>query len=120
MPRAHRACPTPVPCSPGPCRRPRSCATSCATQAHVFRPPGKPNGLALGGLGLAVVLADHNHSAAFALALKQPVIALEDAGHDLRREPRIAEADPLGADADRHGTDDAYRRRCVSVIREPP
>ncbi len=49
--------------------------------------------------------------AAFALALKQPVIALEDAGHDLRREPRVAEADPLGADADRHGTDDACRRR---------
>ena len=33
-------------------------------------PPSEPNGLALRGLRLAVVLADHDHGAAFALALE--------------------------------------------------
>jgi hypothetical protein len=31
---------------------------------------------------------------------EQPVIALENSGDDLCREPRVAEADPLGPEAD--------------------
>src|SRR5882757_7654953 len=41
------------------------------------------------------------------------MIALEDAGDDLRSEPRVAETDPLGADADRHRTCEADRRDCA-------
>src|SRR4029079_3954576 len=98
---ARRACRRLLPRSPEQYRRLRSCASSGATQAHVFRPPRESNSLALGGLWRSVVLAGHDRRATFVLALEHPVIALENSGDDLRREPRVTETDPLGAHADR-------------------
>src|ERR1700691_6644751 len=109
MARAHPARPRQL---AEPCARPRSCGASGA-QAHVIRLPGKANGVAFGGLRLAVVLADHDRWTGFGLALEQPMIALEDAGDDLRVEPRVPEADALGTDADGHRT--AKPGRCRST-----
>src|SRR3954471_12815549 len=89
-------------------RRKRSCD---APHAHVLRPPGEVNGLAFDRLRSAVILADYGRRATFALALEQPVIALEDAGDDLCAEACVAKVDPLGANANGDGPAAPDRRR---------
>ncbi len=70
---------------PEPCRRQRSCGSSAARRLMSSGRQDEANGLAFGGLRLAIVLTDHDRRPAFGLALEQPVIALEDPGDDLGR-----------------------------------
>jgi hypothetical protein len=51
---------------------------------HVLSAPDEAHVCAFGGLRRTTILADHDGRTAFGLALKQPMIALEDAGRDAR------------------------------------